>query len=629
MDDSESLEEGEMATALAPGDSDGFASDLRSRTDVQRLYRAVDKTQEWAENNYYRRPIREQVGDLIPVNRFWADFAEHRGAGPFVSRYLAHASSSLTEVLLALAVSDLPFTAGEHQVSHSGARMELSAAASALVFHRDVAPATIADSGRAALPILVSQHYLRADDRYDFQGNQPIEKYVRGELLVHQIYVCKVVLTNPTAAQHELDVLLHLPAGAIAVADGFETRSQRVALPAQSTQSIEYAFYFPAAGTFDHYPVQVSHGEIQVAAAEPSALTVVEQLTDVDTTSWSYLSQHGSTDEVLRYLDEHNIARLELELIAWRMRERPVYRAVLDRLRARHCYHDTLWSYSVFHDDPAEIAEYLRHAEAFVRGVGSYLDSALVTIEPIARHWYEHLEYAPLINARAHRVGDKLEIRNSALDRHYRAFLNLLLYRPIGFAGVELTDDERLAAAYYLFVQDRVADGLAMFDRAGSDPAKVAQMQYDYLAVYADLYRGELDRARATAARYLDYPVDRWRKRFASACAIIDEARGGETAVIDRDDAGQAHTQLAAGQASFDLAVDSGAVIVTYRNLPRCRVNYYIMDIELLFSRQPFMTEQAERFSIVRPSRSDVIELDGAGGEHRFDLPGEFASSNV
>src|SRR5207248_1377735 len=68
---------------------DRFYADERLEGLVRQLYRKVDPTLEWAENNYYKRRITEQTAALVTVNPFWVDFARHGGKGPFLSRHLA------------------------------------------------------------------------------------------------------------------------------------------------------------------------------------------------------------------------------------------------------------------------------------------------------------------------------------------------------------------------------------------------------------------------------------------------------------------------------------------------------------------------------------------------------------
>lgn len=619
--------EAEMDTltdyALEEDDEDAYTKeeemDMFAREEVRRLYRAPDKTKEWAENNYYKRRIHEQGRDLIPVSGFWRDFAQHSGAGPFLSPSVAYATSNFAEMMLALAVLDLPFEAGKHEVMYVDSRMELCAASSCVIFHKEIKPV---EKSRKRVPVLVNQNYFRFDDRYEYDGNEPIEKYVTGEMLVHVVYLCHVVLTNPTSSPQKLELLLQIPEGSMPVNVGFTTRSMNVTLGAHGTHAVEYAFYFPKPGQFSHYPVHVTKNEVLVASPRPRPLTVVEKLSRVDTKSWAYVSQHGDNEQVLAYLDQHNIERLDLELIAWRMRDREFYEQTIALLTRRHVYSPVLWSYSIHHEQRSDIAQYMAHEDGFLSALGPHFDSLLVTVEPIGRHIYEHLEYAPLVNARAHRLGNRVKILNDALDTQYRAFLRQLIYKPA------LDADDRLAASYYLLLQDRIEAGLAMFGAIDSD-AVSARLQYDYVSIFVCLYSGCVNEARAVAERHQEHPVDRWRKRFQAALSVIAEASGGATVVVDEDDITQVQARLAATDESFDFKVESRAVTITYQNLSECTVNYYPMDIELLFSRQPFMQQQSDRFSIIKPHRSDTIALTVDKNEHVFELPESYHSANI
>ena len=60
-----------------------------------------------------------------------------------------------------------------------------------------------------------------------------------------------------------------------------------------------------------------------------------------------------------------------------------------------------------------------------------------------------------------------------------------------------------------------------------------------------------------------------------------------------------------------------------------CRVNYYLMDIELLFSRNPFVQQHGGQFATIRPNATAAIKLDPKKDTHEFPLPEEFHSSNV
>jgi hypothetical protein len=602
-------------------DSDDEVSraDLSAREEVRRFFQTLDKTEEWAENNYYRRRIAEQGPELISVNAFWRDFARHISAGspgPFVSGQFVRANGCFAEMLSALAVLDLPFEAAAPE-RRIDTRAHLRAKTPMIVFHEQL---SAVEPSEQKIGVLVSQNYFRADDRYRYENNEQHDKYVTGELLVHTVYVCQVVLTNPSSSAHKLDLLVQIPRGAIPVQNGFETRDLHLHLPPRGTHAIEYSFYFPAPGNFEHFPVHVAKREALVAFAEPSTLEVVTALRSVDTESWSHVSQHGSDAELLAYLEANNIDRLALDRIAWRMRDRKLFEATLALLRRRHVYNNVLWSYALHHRHELALGEYLRQQESFIRGCGLALESPLVRTQPVERGWYQHLEYAPLVNARAHQLGSRRKILNSALQAQYRSFLQTLTY----FARPD--DDQLVVAAYYALLQDRVRDALALLDRVV--PERVTgPLQWDYLQAYVALYRDELPRARELGERHREHPVPRWRKRFANLLAILDEADGAAATVVDADDRQQQQARLAATEASFDFEVEGHAIVLSHQNLEACQLSFYRMDIELLFSRQPFMQDQSDRFAIVEPNHTQRLQL--RENPLRVELPTELRSANT
>jgi hypothetical protein len=133
--------------------------------------------------------------------------------------------------------------------------------------------------------------------------------------------------------------------------------------------------------------------------------------TTVDTTSWEHVSQQGSA-EVMSFLDTHNVQRLELAKVAWRMKDREFFTQLLGKLRARHAYDDTLWSTALLHRDVEATREYLRHADGFLQQCGMAIDVAAVTHRPRRGKAYQHLELDPLVHQRAHQLGSQRKLGN-------------------------------------------------------------------------------------------------------------------------------------------------------------------------------------------------------------------------
>ena len=69
---------------------------------------------EWAENNYYKLLIDQQIAELVPVAAILGRLRPARRQERRSCRgNLAEASRNFTEMMFALAVLDLPFEAGE------------------------------------------------------------------------------------------------------------------------------------------------------------------------------------------------------------------------------------------------------------------------------------------------------------------------------------------------------------------------------------------------------------------------------------------------------------------------------------------------------------------------------------
>ncbi|MGD8836089.1 MAG: hypothetical protein PVJ19_14190, partial [Desulfobacteraceae bacterium] len=251
------------------------------------FFQKLDKTHEWAENNYYKRPIKEQNADLIETNAFWLDFASNPVGQPFYSKHFIYATRNFAEMMLALAVLDLPFKSAEHQSDIQKTAFTLKAGSPMIVCHKEIKPV---EPAAQTSPILVNQNYFQSSDPYFYDGNERHDKFVRDEFLFHTAYGCQVVVGNPTSSKQKLRILLQIPNGAIPVKSGFYTKSLPVTLEPFSTRKFEYHFYFPQAGKFNHYPAQVSKNEAFISSAGPGTLNVVEAFTRLDKTSWDYIS---------------------------------------------------------------------------------------------------------------------------------------------------------------------------------------------------------------------------------------------------------------------------------------------------------------------------------------------------
>ncbi|MSU34164.1 MAG: hypothetical protein EXS36_03450 [Pedosphaera sp.] len=614
-------------TLFTTFDFDGVTRD-RAATLAHAYFRALGPTREWAENNYYRIPIERQDASLITINAFWRDFAAWDGRTPFLSIHFAEPHRNFAEMLLALAMLDLPFEAPAHAGKTENNTYTLTASGPVIVFLKQFKPATV--STGAGPGLLLSEGFFRQGDRYRIEGNEKYDKFVSEEFLNGVVYGAHLVVSNPGSSPLKLDLLTQVPEGALPVLGSRATRSRFVRLKPYTTYQAEYYFYFPAPPTnanatpFLHFPANASLSGKTAGTAKALAFRVVRQLSKMDTSSWDYISQQGSEPAVFAFLDQNNFGRLDLERVAWRSRTSvDFFHKLTAFLDHHHIWSEPNTRYAVVHNDPAVLREWLRHHDEFLGQCGDWLDTRLVTLDPVERRAYEHLEYSPLVNQRVHPVGAERRIANPVLLARYRQLLGILSYRPT------LSAVDSLSVTYYLFLQDRVEEALTRFKSIPADAVPM-RLQYDYLRCYAALYEEKLAEARGIAARYTDHPVDRWRAKFADVTAQLDEIEG-RTAPRSSDPTDREKQQgaLAAGEPMFEFKVENRSIALTWRNLNEVTVNYYLMDPEFLFSSSPFVTRDADRFGIIKPTVSVVQALPKGTDTLAITMPGRFAQANV
>ncbi|MFM2167341.1 MAG: hypothetical protein RIS79_1712 [Verrucomicrobiota bacterium] len=603
-----------------------------ARQEVRVFFRSLGPTKEWAENNYYKLRITEQDADLVTVNAFWRDYAAWVAAGSkggFVSANVAEAHRNFTEMMLALAVLDLPFEAPKHTTKAENGQFTFTADGPCILFHKEIKPV---DGDKTAQgQLLVSQSFFRHGDRYRMEGNEKFEKYVSAEFLTGVTYGANVVVTNPTSSRVKAAVLLQIPQGALPILGSKATDSKQVRLEPYTTQTFEYHFYFPVVSAkagvkFAHFPVNVGG-----AAAKPMEFNVVAKLTQVDKASWDYVSQNGTEAEVFAFLEQSNLEALDFERVAWRCKQGDFYKKLVAFMNQHHIGDDAVFSYAFLHNDAAMLGQLLKEQD----GYGPYFASTLLTIEPIELRSYEHLEYSPLVNQRAHRLGSEWRIANPAVLQQYTQLLTALAHKP------QLDAMDSMSVVYYLFLHDRVEEALARFKAV--DATKLpTRLQHDYFQCYAAFYEGDVAAARGIASRRLagndrsdqTDPTDlppRWKTLFKDVLTQADEVDGKATkpekpAQPDRE---AQQGVLAATEPGFDFKVEKQTISLNWKNLSEVTLNYYLMDPEFSFSSNPFVSQDASRFSIIKPNKTATQALPKDATKLDVPLPGEFAKANV
>jgi hypothetical protein len=600
--------------------------------DAARFFQTLDKTREWAETQYYHVRLAEQTAALIPTSPFWLEFLQHNGQ-PFLTEQLDIPCSNLHEALCALAVIALPLDGKQPTVSVEENELVIQTGTAAIAFLESI---EASEANATKDSILIGQDIYLVQPSISEDANRPVQDQ---PLLLGVPYRASVVVTNPTSTRRSVAVLTQLPAGSLPLSGSKLTRSTALELEAYSTAQVSYEFYFPAAGQFEHYGAQISDGGKHIASTESRALRVLAEPETVDETTWSYVADWGTNAQVLKYLDTANLMKLDLSRIAFRMKDKSFFASVTNLLAASARFEPTLWAYAVVHNQPGQIQHLLQNRPDLVQKLGVEFTCPLIEVHPREQLSYEHLDYRPLVAARAHQLGAKRKILNANMHTQYHRLLDVIAHQRA------VKNEQRLSLCYYLLLQNRIEEALAWFDQvevAGLE----TRLQYDYFAAYLDFYRGEFDRAAKLASNYAAYPVPRWRELFsqivrqvAERNAIIagesiesQKVAGGEDSseqrlLVDGREAQQA--AMAATSPALDLTSRDGQLVLTHRNVDSVQVNYYLMDIELLFSRNPFVVRGDDSVPVIRPNLGQRLTLNTSTSTQAIPIPAEIRNRNV
>ncbi|WP_145391730.1 hypothetical protein [Stieleria neptunia] len=625
----------------APGRAMMFGGRSLGLEAQRAFYQELDSTKQWAESHFDQ--VRVVGGpspiELIPINAFWNELANNdwtdEASAPSVSKHLLECTNNRHSALIALAMCGLPLKSGEISLPSKPETVYRPEHPVALVTKRlrTLKPAD-AEPG-----VLIGQLFQQVDpNRRDDEERREPDQFVTGEA-----YQGQVVVSNPTATEKVVELFWQIPAGSIPLAGSQVTDSKTIKLAPFAVSAIDYKFYFPTAGQFVHYPATVSQGATLLASGKQKSFNVAEEWND-DTVTWQSIARDGSAAEIKTFLDQANLHELDWSHVLHRMRDRDVYETVVDVMKQARLPEADVWAYGFHHDDPDSMRRFLALRNDLIARVGPSLESTLLNIDSIEQAAYEHLEYAPLVRARIHRLGEVDEILNPTFLRHYQQFV-----RRLGFQA-EIASTEKLPLTYYLLLQNRIEEATQFFGTLNREQVP-SQLQHDYLAGYLALHHGNYEAALEIAGRYQSHPVPRWNDRFAQMGlhvrqrfelmdagqlvsvgdpkAIDDTGvspKAADLAIADRD---RANSQASASVPEVIVRVEDDTVRIDHRNTDQVDINLYGVDLELLFSNAPFARNDLQRIAMVRPTRADTLTMQSKTGTARYPIPADLRSKTL
>ena len=518
------------------------------------------------ERAWWGLPYNQHRADRLPMAQVWLDLAGSPAQERLANVACLGAGGSLSGALAALALVDLPFQA--------------DAAGPAILVRSG---ATLPPTGDCPLLVEVEE---AIEDGSVLRCGRVVKQTVR--------------VINAGAQAQTVALLAQIPAGSIALG-GADRLGRSLALEPWAQHTETLTFYFPGAGAFTQFPATASTALGHVAL--PLRRWTVHAPGDrVERAQAASLAWH----EMLTRLNDEGPERVDLSDELWRLTDTALCAQVVAAHRRWRTMDRDVWGYAAGHGDRACLADLVVSDETMRRRCGR-VRAGWIDLDPRDSGDWLQVDLDPVVLRRAHPVAGQRVVPTLVATRWTQ-----LLDR---MARAELDPRDRLEAAYLLLLQDRVAEASAQLARCPRD-AVPGVMQHDALAAWLALGRSEPALARTLAEPWRGQVLPRWNHFFSTLLAQLDEI----AAPLPPPELAVAETKLT----TLRLELAGGELVVQGQGRGEMRVGWHPIDIEPLFSSEPFRALVGRTATLTQPAEAASVPL-AAVGATRWAVPATWA----
>ena len=603
--------------------------DLRASTRTQ--FQEAEAATEYWEAHYYKN-FNVFNPSTVQENPFWVDFANHiiKTGSPngFVSSNFIFATNGDTQAYSVLGLMDLPYESPRQIMKSLGGKgIKITASENLVLYKKEIKEA----EAELDTNLLVIHRFFEAN-------NKNSEKKIK-EFLVNQVYGCETIITNVSTKSQDFQILWQIPEGSLPLQNTNYQKSENKKLGSYSTTTFQYYFYFPHPGNFIQFPSNITVGEKVVAVANECRFEVVKERKEVSNETFRDILLSGNNKAIIEFLATANLYKGEKGFnfsdILWMLKDKVFFTEVTETLRSRKIYDDLVWKYGFYHKDLVTMRESLMRNNAILNQAGVFFESDLIKCSPETSN-FRHLDYFPMINARAHKLGG--DANPGILNRQFRDTYNRFL--KVMAEKIKLDEIDLLNFTYYLLLQDRINEAIDVFEKIDPkyfDEKETLRMQYDYMRAYLDFFTGSetgFKIAKLISKKYADYPILAWKVLFTE---ILDQLEEFEEGVdydedIDQEDETKRKTNLKKSinlEPTLHWELELKSIKVEYNNIPKLVIKYYVIDPEVMFSRAPFLNQNTEDFAYVKPMEIQEVELDKKLKSDSFEIIEKLQKNNL
>ena len=607
------------------------------------LFKEEGKSKEFCETQYYNKVFKNTDSkSFINPNHFFADLAEYwsqndsiRNIG-FKSDNILINPNNLTQIIFILSVLDLEektLPNSQNLVKDKGLGLTIEANTNAYILTKEINETALNNDNKYAL--ILAQMVFEADNVNKDDEKEPTK------FLTNRTYLQKTIVTNISPDRITCEILMQIPEGSIPVDSDEYKIIETAEINSYISVFYEQKFYFPEEGNFKQYPPSASINDLVIAKSGLKTYEVVSniQLSKEEISSIDDVLNQGNKKEILEFIKNSKVIKEEdLEKIYWMLKDKDFYKQLINILKDKYIFNDNIWEYASSNEDIDSLQEYIhnhKNKEIF-KSIGHEFDLTFLKLDKTNNaHILNHLDYYPVLKNRVFKLPKSKSILTVQLRDTYQDYISYLITLP------QINDYEYMRLCYYLILQQRIKEATTIYEKinkkniVGNNLTSL-ELQYDYLTAYLDFSNGypKFEKAREIMKKYKDIAISSWKNMFNEIEDQLNEYDKkfdfDEKITEEEKEVSKKEKHKAESEEALSIELKDQEININYKNISDITVKYYLIDIEILFSRSPFVKKTKVDFGLVKPQKIETIKVENEKKENKYllKIPEELKNKN-
>ncbi|MCQ2815850.1 MAG: hypothetical protein MJ252_01160 [archaeon] len=638
------------------------------------LFTEAGKVKEFCETHYYNKIFSSTNSkDYVTPNEFFADLAVYWANNPkcyknqgFNSLNFLFVPKTIQELIFALSVIDLDsirFEAGQTFLPDSSIGMTVQANTNTYLLTKEISETSVEEENDPQDKKILIISMVKNYKRNDYNNNEDEDDEELEQFLTSQIYVQETILTNISNKNINCEILLQIPNGAIPLYNSDYTKIQTAEIRSFQTEKFRQIFYFPNEGKYSQFPTIASINGSLIGKSPDKTFEVLDSIkkSEEKATKLKDILEGDNEDDIIKYFQNSEyIKSTELNSISYKCQSPSFYNKIIQLLKSKLIYNEKIYSYSMTHGDLDTLKLYIQNKyfnegthlpNAMMEIFGPEFESKFFAVDESSNsRLNNHKDYYPIISNRVHKLPKAQNtILAVELRKTYHNYISYLIGLP------KLNNRNYLRLCYYLLLQQRTEEAKTVYNKIDvsqidKNEYSSFRLQYDYITAYLDFSFGypEFTKAREISKKYEEFPLKDWKEMFDEIRSELKEYDSNtqydtyDDIITDSDydlssslrsssiDEEEKKNKLT-GQESINAKLEGKKISVISKGINSFKVKYYLIDIEILFSRTPFMENEGNKFSFIQPNfETEINSLEG-GKETKTELeiPEKYHNKNL